>query len=447
MRYCSIRPLAVLFLMMFVQLVSCGSDPGKHVLSPELQSYMDKGNSYMKAGNYFEAEKMFSEVIAGDSLAIEALYNRGMVYLSTGRPKLAVQDYSRILLTDSTNADVYNSMGLAFNDLGMNDYAIVDYNKAIELDNNFSIAYLNRGITYIDMRRFDMASADLNKAESLDPGNPSIAYQKGILLYKTSDYGNSLKEFNKATAKGFSHPLLFQLRGNCYFRLGMMEKAVGDYTASLNLAPGNAEVVNNRAVAWDKLGNKEKAEADRKLLQQINDMKKPEVLVPIEKLEFATYTAPNKEFTIELPKGWHVVTNVNENETTISISKEKITYIDDYLHVGARLSLNKNVIKQSGTSDMGQILGMFENSLMLNFNSYNQYFLEMKKTAKSGDYAGSYNKSRFQITSDDPVSQSYELMLSKHDRIFFGYFTSPAEQFGYYSQIFERAMKSLKINN
>jgi tetratricopeptide (TPR) repeat protein len=441
----SVKYLAFMFVVIFTSLVSCGSSQDKPALTPELQKKLEQGKNYLNSGKFFEAEKEFSEILIKDSTIKDAIYNRGIVYLSTSRPRQAIMDFSKLLLIDSANADAYNNRGLAYSSMSMNDPAILDYNKAIELDGKFTEAFINRGMAYIETRKFDLAAKDLNKAETIEPQNPSIPYQKGIMNYRMAKYDESITEFSKSISMGFKHPLMFQLLGNAYFRRNDFKQAIDHYTESLKMDPDNTEVINNLAVACDKLGDKAKAQQYRKLLTDINKKNQPLELVPFDKLKYKIYSAPNKEYTIELPEGWYMVSNTNNSTVDMLISATPVQSVDDMTLYGVRLSLIKEMSKQMGTSNVDEMLDAFNQSLMANVSSYHNYKMEMRKTFNRGEYVGYYTLSTYQVTSDMEPGNAFELLLAKPDAVFFGYFQSPSAQFDYFKQIYERAMKSVVI--
>ncbi len=440
-----LKQIAILLVIIAANLVSCGSESPKHEMKPELQKAYAEGMNYMNQGRFFEAERKFSEILATDSTNTDVLYNRGLVYLSTRRPRLAEADFSAIMKLDSANADAYNSRGLARSDMEMYGDAVADYSKAIAYDGNFAEAYLNRAIAYLDMGQPDKCRADLDKAGALEPKNPAIIYQKGILNYKTSKYDESIVDFNLALSLGFSHPLLYQLLGNAYFRNNDLQKAILNYTESLKLEPTNTEVINNRAVAYDKLGVKDKAEQDRKLLEEIKKLSQPFEKIPYKNLKYRQYESSNKELAIELPEGWHMATAVKEHSTDMLISPSPVNTVDDLLPNAVRISLIKNMEKQMGTSKVDEILAEMNATIASNASSYQLYDLVMRKTINSGEYSGYYNLTSFKVTADDDAKSSFELLLAKPDVLCFGFLYSLSDNFEYLQPIYERAMKSLKI--
>lgn len=440
-----IKFLTIALVIVIANLTSCGSESPEKTMKPELQKLFDEGKRYFEEGKFFEAERKFSEFLANDSSNTDVLFSRGLVYLSTRRPRLADADFTSIILKDSANPDAYNSRGLARSDMEMFQDAVNDYSKAISLDGKFSEAYLNRGIAYLDMGQPDKSGADLNKAALLDPKNPAIVYQKGILSYKTGKYNESITEFNRALSMGFSHPLLFQLMGNAYFRNNDLNKAVQYYTESLKLEPGNTEVINNRAVAYDKLGEKDKAEKDRELLAEINKQLQPFEKIPYNKLKYKFYTSLNKELSIELPEGWTAVSDSKENSTDILISPSPVKSVEDIVDNGVRISLIKNISKQMGTSKVEEILAEMNATIASNASSYQFYDMVMRKTISRGQYTGYYNLTTFKVTADDEPKSSFELLIAKPDVLCFGFLYAVSNNFEYLQPIYERAMKSLII--
>jgi tetratricopeptide (TPR) repeat protein len=75
-----------------------------------------------------------------------------------------------------------------------------------------------------------------------------ILYYTGVIEFggdSKSDLGNA-----------------FYRRGNAYYYLGSLEKAIGDYSRALVLSPGHAETFYNRANSYADLGDHDRAIED-----------------------------------------------------------------------------------------------------------------------------------------------------------------------------------------
>ena len=125
-----------------------------------------------------------------------------------------------------------------YRNLGSRQKALEDYDKAIELAPDYANAYLERGILYHNLGEFPKALRDYDKKIELNPKceKCEIAYFNRGLLY------GEFKEF---------------------------EKAIKDFTRAIQLDTKYKNAYLNRAYAYEALGQKALAEADRKAAAEL----------------------------------------------------------------------------------------------------------------------------------------------------------------------------------
>lgn len=130
----------------------------------------------------------------------------------------------------------YLIRGNAYQDKGNYDHAISDYTKAIELDPKYADAFNNRGNAYSRKKQFDSAIEDFIKAIELKPHFLEAFINRGYAY-------NNKKEYTRA---------------------------IKDYTQAIRLKPDYALAYRNRAVVYEKIGLTERAKADRKKAEKLN---------------------------------------------------------------------------------------------------------------------------------------------------------------------------------
>ncbi len=117
------------------------------VTPPNSHAYKEKGNEYLKIGNYTQA----------------------------------IESYNKAIAMDITNETAYNNRGLAYKNLGNHQQAIVDYNKAIELNPKYIDAYVNRANINDSIGKHAQAKVDLKMAARLgDKETQEYLTKKGI---------------------------------------------------------------------------------------------------------------------------------------------------------------------------------------------------------------------------------------------------------------------------
>lgn len=132
---------------------------------------------------------------------------------------------------DPKNADAYYCRATMYRDKGERDKALADIDEAIRLKGDNAQYYAMRGLLYGDKDMYEKGLADLNKQIELE-GDAATHY----------DYDR---------------------RGDFYFELGKFEEAVKDFSKAIELKPDYSYYYADRARAYDKLGKKDLADADR----------------------------------------------------------------------------------------------------------------------------------------------------------------------------------------
>lgn len=125
-------------------------------------------------------------------------------------------------------AETYNKRG--FMKLMAKDYqgAIEDHTKAIEIVPQESEAYYNRAIAKADSKDEKGAIADYKKAVLLDQKHPKIYYScrmKNVL----KDYKGAIKDCTKAIKEYPLYSEAYYNRGIAYEKLGDKKKAEKDF--------------------------------------------------------------------------------------------------------------------------------------------------------------------------------------------------------------------------
>ena len=88
-------------------------------------------------------------------------------------------------------------------------------------------------------------------------------YEKGIGFAERGDGGFAIACFSAAILlKQLDHPAAYFHRGLVYADQGQHDKAIADYTDSIELDSNEGEVYYNRATSYKELGDKDKAAAD-----------------------------------------------------------------------------------------------------------------------------------------------------------------------------------------
>lgn len=350
-------------------------------------------------------------------------------------------NFTEAIQIDSTVSDYYNGRGLTKAYIGDVYGAIEDFTKSIKLDPNFSNAYLNRGSAYTSLEKIDSAIADLNFALKLDKQNPDINFQLARLLYKNKDLAGSISQYINAEKKGLKSEDLYLSRASVYYKLKDYENAIKDYSTIIKKNPKHTDALNNRAVLYDEMGKKDLAMKDRATLYKITGVsfKDPKDYV------YERVNSKNGYYSIEVPNHWDIKLESKDNEESMIISVPQKEANERFQTVVITLSYNYNMEKNYGVGNEDELVTFWQQSQVKNTDSYKSYDLVSQKQFMLNGWKALNFLTQSQRDENTYKLIMYELVTSKQDQLFYGYFQSAEEDFKYYQPIFELMMKSIVI--
>lgn len=147
------------------------------------------------------------------------------------------------------------------------------FSKAIAVFPGFAEAYNNRGTAHQIKGSIDAALKDFTRAVEIEPAFVQGYYNRAVLAAAEKDFPNALKDFDKAIE--LSPDLIYAYigRGNVHLKRGTYEDAVKNFDSAILLEPELSPIYHNRALAYDLMGEPEKAEADRKKSEMLRGQK------------------------------------------------------------------------------------------------------------------------------------------------------------------------------
>ena len=407
------------------------------------QSSIDLKNAeqYYSSGNYVQAIELYEKALITEPNNSYIYGQIAFSYLFLKKYEQSKLKFDEAININSKIADYYNGKGLAEAYLGDVNSAISDFTKAIDLDSKFSHAYLNRGSAYTSMGNNDGAISDLKVAEKLDPQNPEINYQLARLLYKKNEYSKSVEQYNIAEKKGLKTIDLYLSRATVFYKNNDIKSAIKDYTSILSKDSKNTDALNNRAVMYDYLGKNDLADKDRKTLYKITgvEFKDPK------NYKYINTKSKNKYFSVNLPDHWEVEHSSKDNEDRMEITVPQKNSNPRYKAVKITLSYNFDMQNKFGISDENELVNFWQQSQIKNTKNYVEYDLLSQKQFMLNGWKAINFITASQATTNSFKINMYELVASKPDQLFYGYFQSASEDFKYYQPIFEKILKTINI--
>lgn len=122
--------------------------------------------------------------------------------------------------------------------------------------------YQARGLAAVGLEQWDRAVADLGEAIRRDPKNPRLYRDRGDAWHAKGDTYKAMADYNASLHLAFDAEV-YGKRGLEWLGRGIYTTAIGDFTEAIQRDSRNPEHFANRASAWEKKGDAEKARADR----------------------------------------------------------------------------------------------------------------------------------------------------------------------------------------
>ncbi len=256
-------------------------------LKPDFaEAYNNRGVAKGKMGKYEEAIDDFTKAIEKKPDYAEAYNNRGNDKGNMGKYEEAIADYDKALKLKPDFAEAYNNRGVAKGKMGKYEEAIDDFTKAIEKKPDYAEAYNNRGNAKGKMGKYEEAIDDYDKALKLKPDYAEAYVSRGASRFFNNDLDGSLSDFNEALKITPDDLRAQSNKSHVLIHLDRPEESLEIIEKILEKDKEYTLVYSNRAFAYCKLGNKDKADKDIKIARELAEKKNDtQAISEIEKVE------------------------------------------------------------------------------------------------------------------------------------------------------------------
>jgi tetratricopeptide (TPR) repeat protein len=240
-----------------------------------LPSWNGRGRAYTGLKEYDKAIADFDAALQLNARHIDSYFQRGGVYLTKGELDKAMEDYDKVIEFKPRHAAAHCNRGICHKRKGNPDEAIADFNLAIEYNPRDAFAYAVRAEARFQKGDLDDALQDANQSIQLDPKLAEGYGTRSAIYQKKKEYDNALTDAQKAIQLKPQYIEAYNLRANAYYYgKKNMKKAIEDYTEAIRLNPDYALYRKNRACAYRKLGENDKADEDEAQAEKLRNKAK-----------------------------------------------------------------------------------------------------------------------------------------------------------------------------
>jgi serine/threonine protein kinase/tetratricopeptide (TPR) repeat protein len=264
----------------YVTLGKIHEDAGQHELAvQEFQKALDldrrnadaldgMAHAYENAGRLKDAEETFKKAVALRPDSWVGYNSLALFYDRRNRYEEGIQELKRAIELTPDNSQLYLNLGAFYLDTGDAKFRPEAENalkKSIQLTPSYP-AYANLGSLYYDEQRYREAAALTEKALQLNDKN-YLVWQNLVIAYQWMNDGQKMAAARERTISlleqtvhdkpqdSLAHSILASL----YANKKMADKAMSQIQTALALAPSDATTLENIAVTYESLGQREKA--------------------------------------------------------------------------------------------------------------------------------------------------------------------------------------------
>jgi tetratricopeptide (TPR) repeat protein len=169
---------------------------------------------------------------------------------------------------DGELSSLYHHRGFAWSWTGIADRvdrALKDYNEAIRLEPKAVGSLLNRAQIYNQRRDYDQAIADVNQAfdGDLSDYGKRVGYgQRGYAYQSKGDNDRAIADYSNSIQLDPDNWVTVTARGNAYLVKGDLDHAIADYDHVIALYPKYSVPYYNRCLAYKEKGDLDRVVAD-----------------------------------------------------------------------------------------------------------------------------------------------------------------------------------------
>ncbi len=228
-------------------------------LSPEAPGLRLRiGILHLRLGQSAEGRRYLVEIIEAADTPTEVVYNYAVSLLRDQMFAAAVPPLQRVTRETPQFAGGWLALAQAYRAREQYARAVEAYQRALELQPDARTAY-NLGVTAGQAKQWDTALAAYDRTLELDPAHREAAYNRAVALMQAGRLAAADAAFAAYLELDPEHYRANLNRGVTLYRLGRHADAIAAYSLTLEIQE-TAEVWDNMGLAYQQLGDKQKAD-------------------------------------------------------------------------------------------------------------------------------------------------------------------------------------------
>jgi len=189
-------------------------------------------SDYVLLGDFGDADKWFTEVVAESPDDADAWYLLGRTKFNENDFQAAKSDFEHALALHPKYVEAENNIGLSWKELNNLEQAQASFQMAIDWQGDTPTdeqPFLNLGTLLAGENEIDKAIPLLTKAATLAPNNPRIREELGQVYLTHQDLPKAQAELEKAVALAPDISALHFKLGQIYRKEGLRDRAQQEF--------------------------------------------------------------------------------------------------------------------------------------------------------------------------------------------------------------------------
>ena len=406
------------------------------------------GNNLMVLHKYIDAANEYAKVLAVDKDHPDALFNKSLCHYYLYEYDSANTYASHLLKVSPQISDAHNLYGLIKLKLNDTTAALKSFTEAIKLDKNFPEALLNRAKILLDKKDYNNAYKDIVKANNLDTNNAEIYFIRARIEHQLDKFAEAIDNYTKALINGRANPETLMNRANSYYKNKNYQEAINDYTEVIFREPLNYLAYNNRAFAFEGIGDSVRAFNDRMM---VSDIYASDTLNP-QNASLKLYSDKDSSFTISLPDFLISEDNKSKDSTIVLLmppnaNKDKgDLYVGNNIHrLNGKIKIVPFFAKMVGATEPAETIEIWRMMQDTSEKKFFKYEMLERKTKPYRSFPSITDRILYQkeIFDIPKISIVYAIVYGEH--LIEMNFTFPLPLYNYYNKVIQNSFDSFNI--
>ena len=204
-------------------------------------------------------------------IAAKVHYERGEQLADEGDFNQAIAEFNLARKDDNVKVLAYSGMVRAYYNQGDYDQALKICDEALKRQPENYYIYNLKARIYLVRGDLDTAMELCKASMDIFKVNSSAYAIRAMIYYEMQDYPKVLEDCQTAMRLNPNDALAYNVRGRLEMKAAQadireLDKAIADYTRSIELQPGDPKIYWNRAIAYSQKGDLASAAADLRMI-------------------------------------------------------------------------------------------------------------------------------------------------------------------------------------